>query len=331
MRELLWKAGLLKRIIRWRLFSHRPIVLSHFITKSCNAKCAMCNFWQLPKGSELRTQEIIRILNEANELGFVSYVCWGGEPLLRQDLPEILDFSKELGLHNTVITNGSLLPRLAHKLTSTDLFIVSVDFPDKRHDEQRGIDNLLRKVITGINQIKFYSKILINCVVSNLNFQDLGAMVNFAKQLGVNIAFEPITKIPKYNDKLCLSQYEQKKAFEYLAELKKTESTINNSYYYLQLVARDEIPKYTCHSPKVTLFLGPDGQIQRCGMPNHDFGSVRNKALSSILNSPTYATHVQAAENCSKCALTFAVEPSLLYSLDRTVVMNFLVNTVTAY
>ncbi len=125
MKELLWKAGLLKRIIRWRLHYHRPIVLSHYITKSCNARCKMCNFWQQPKEPELSTQEIFKILNEVYELGFVSYVCWGGEPLLRQDLPTILDFSKELGLHNTVITNGSLLSRLASKLTSTRIYVSS--------------------------------------------------------------------------------------------------------------------------------------------------------------------------------------------------------------
>ncbi|MFQ6126146.1 MAG: radical SAM protein [Candidatus Heimdallarchaeota archaeon] len=331
MSELLWKAGVLLRIIRWRLFSHRPIVLSHFITKACNAKCAICNFWKLPKEPELSTQEIFRILEEAQELGFVSYVCWGGEPLLRQDLPAILDFSKELGFHNTVITNGSLLSHFATKLTSMDLCIVSVDFPDKRHDELRGINNLLCKVLNGINQMKRHSKILLNCVVSKLNLQDLGAMVNFAKQLGVNIAFEPIVKIPKYNEALCLTLREQKEAFEYLVELKKTDQVINNSLYYLQLLARNELPRYTCHSPKVTLFLGPDGQIQRCGMPNHDFGSAQNETLARILNSYTYAAHVQAAENCSKCTLSFAVEPSLLYSLDRSVVLNFLVNTVTAY
>jgi len=142
--------------------------------------------------------------------------------LLRQDLPAILDVSKKLGLHNTVITNGALLPRLTAKLTSTDLCIVSVDFPDKRHDEQRGIANLLGKVVTGIKQMKCHSKILLNCVVSKLNWRDLGAMVNFAKRLRVTIAFEPIAKISKYNEALCLSLHEQKEAFEYHAEQKKT-------------------------------------------------------------------------------------------------------------
>lgn len=331
MRELLWKVGLLQRILRWRLLSHRPIVLSHFITKACNARCTICNFWKLPKGSELSTHDIFRILAEANELGFVSYVCWGGEPLLRKDLPAILDFSKKLGFHNTVITNGALISRLAAKLTSTDLCIVSVDFPDKRQDDQRGINNLLSKVIAGINQMKRHSKILLNCVVSELNWRDLGAMVNFAKRLRVNIAFEPITKIPKYNEELCLSRAEQKEAFEYLAELKKTESAINNSFIYLQLIAHGEIPRYICHTPKVTLFLGPNGQIQRCGSLKQNFGSVRTKKLANILKSSAYKAHVKEAETCSKCTFSSAIEPSLLYSLDRSVIANFLINAASAY
>ena len=75
----------------------RPFVLSHGINARCNLSCRFCEYWRHP-GREMSTPEILRMLDEAHDFGIGVYNAWTVEPLLREDLPEILRHAKDLGL-----------------------------------------------------------------------------------------------------------------------------------------------------------------------------------------------------------------------------------------
>ncbi len=85
-----------------------PIALTHLVTSMCNARCKMCDLWK--KSSEYKkdmtTDEIFQMLDKARKSRMVGYVAWGGEPLMRRDLPEILKYAQKKKITTTVITNG---------------------------------------------------------------------------------------------------------------------------------------------------------------------------------------------------------------------------------
>src|SRR5512141_2079252 len=88
-------------------------------TQRCNHACLHCyNVWQgeppeqpdrYPRG-ELDTEQTLRLLTKAlDETECHHVTLTGGEPLLRSDLPQILDFLSERNVQTTIISNGRLL------------------------------------------------------------------------------------------------------------------------------------------------------------------------------------------------------------------------------
>ena len=84
------------------------------VTQRCNHACLHCyNVWQgggdYPRG-ELNTARTIDLLAKALDETICSHVTLtGGEPLLRSDLPELLEFLQKRHVQVTVISNGRLL------------------------------------------------------------------------------------------------------------------------------------------------------------------------------------------------------------------------------
>lgn len=100
-----------------RLFSKRQPGLSHLdieLTERCNNACMHC-YINLPEDDtnaesrELNTEQWKGILKQAADLGALSVRFTGGEPLLREDFPEIYLFARKLGFVVYLFTNARLI------------------------------------------------------------------------------------------------------------------------------------------------------------------------------------------------------------------------------
>ena len=89
----------------WARIRGRPHTLSHLVTTRCNGHCRTC-LWRDPTRPELDSDAVKWLYREAGRAGFAQLVVWGGEPLLRRDLPELLFAARHAGLFTTLITNG---------------------------------------------------------------------------------------------------------------------------------------------------------------------------------------------------------------------------------
>jgi MoaA/NifB/PqqE/SkfB family radical SAM enzyme len=63
------------------------------LTRKCNFRCRGCNVWSQQDTQELETEEVKRGLDILKELGVVDLVLSGGDPLLRKDIGEIIDYA----------------------------------------------------------------------------------------------------------------------------------------------------------------------------------------------------------------------------------------------
>ncbi|MBB6676036.1 pyrroloquinoline quinone biosynthesis protein PqqE [Cohnella lubricantis] len=90
-----------------------PYALTAELTHRCPLHCAYCsNPLELQKReNELGTADWLRVLDEAAELGVAHVHFTGGEPLLRQDLEQLVRRARELGLFVNMITSGVGLTR----------------------------------------------------------------------------------------------------------------------------------------------------------------------------------------------------------------------------
>ena len=82
------------------------------LTHRCNLKCIHCYLGDRSfrmQHKEMSTQQILSILDQVTEAGCLHFLLTGGEPLLREDFPEIYRHAKNNGLLVTVFTNGTLI------------------------------------------------------------------------------------------------------------------------------------------------------------------------------------------------------------------------------
>ena len=137
-------------------FKHQ-LYLIHAVTARCNARCGFCA-WnpEFYEGSdELTTDEIKTLYADAREAGFVALSLWGGEPLLRPDIGELLEYAHGLGFVTHIVTNGALLERkLDRVVPHLDRISISLDHPSSHHDTLRGVKGLYGKILSATLKIR---------------------------------------------------------------------------------------------------------------------------------------------------------------------------------
>ena len=157
------------------------------VCQRCNANCGYCELPLSKARYEMARDEIRRVYTGRHRDGVRAVFLQGGEPVLRRDLPEIIEDLAGLGFFLARITNGTKLTqpwltRLAqHRVTIS----VSLDTLDReRYRQIRGADQL-DQVREGIALLHAYphQKCLV-CIVSELNRAEVPAVVRFATEHG---------------------------------------------------------------------------------------------------------------------------------------------------
>lgn len=271
----------------------------------------------------MSTPEIFRMLEDAHSFGIGVYNAWTVEPLLRQDLPDVLRYAKSLGLVTSLITNGKLLARRVHDLDDLDYLSVSVDGIDS-YKELRGID--LQDVLCGIRAAKTAGhEILVNCVISSKNVEELEGLVNLAKEEGVRISFEPINESPGTAKEVWeelgirdLPDYQ--KAIDRLIELKKSGAPIINSITYLKMI-RSLKPEFRCHASDIIMHVASDGTMECCRSQKAPLGRASDGLLNVWKGSEKKRKKITG--ECKGCLFFGYVENSLLYDMVPEVMAHY--------
>ncbi len=301
----------------------RPFVLSHGINAQCNLKCRFCEYWAKP-GKEMSSQEIFRMLSDAKSFGIGAYNAWTAEPLMRKDLPNILSYAKDIGLITSLVTNGLLLRHRAHELSDLDYLSVSLD-GIKCYRDLRGADP--KNVLEGIRAAKDAGhEILINCVISSKNLEELEDLAALAESLGVWISFEPINESSGIKREVWADlgikshRAEYEKAVCRLIEMKKNGAPIINSQTYLKMIRRLE-PDFRCHASDIVLHVTSDGTIENCRANRAVLGKI-SEGIQNVWNS-SKEKRKQIAKECQGCLFFGYVENSLLYDFVPEVMAHY--------
>lgn len=169
------------------------------VTDRCNLRCVYCMPEEeqqfLPKTMLLTTQQWETICKAAAEIGICKIRITGGEPLLREDIVELVEHIANIkGIKRVVMTtNGVLLAQKAKALQKAGLqgVNISLDTLDKEQYKaltKRDALSDVQKSIAVCQEIGLQVKI--NCVpVSGLTKQDFLQVAMLAKQSLVAVRF----------------------------------------------------------------------------------------------------------------------------------------------
>jgi MoaA/NifB/PqqE/SkfB family radical SAM enzyme len=320
----------LKGVLRARFLSPTPLVLCHRVNYECNLRCVFCPFWRAKnRAAALGREEICGLIAQASGMGAVMYNVWGTEPLLREDLPELLAHAKENSMLVSLITNGTLLEERLDEISGyLDYLVVSMDGIGETYERIRGVD-AYEKVVRGIKSaVETGIKTGINCVLCRHNLGEVEDMILLAQRVGATITFEPVHPlpgVPGYEDIKVAGEGSYVEAVEKIHALKKEGYRIGNSFSYLRLMksftpGRND---YTCRVGRFLLMLEPDGRVNIPCSRYGCVGTVRESSLQEIWASPYAEANRERSSGCSECLFSGFVEASLVYDLRPGALLNF--------
>lgn len=156
------------------------------VTTDCNLNCLHCLSGARRLRRELTADEALLVLSNAHGLGVRKVGFSGGEPLLRQDLKQLIDRSVDYGMQVSVTTNGLLLDaRWLDFLVARFVKIkISLDGPRSVHDYIRGDGAFDRAVRAVRSAVAASANIEVNCVITSAlmpHLQEFYALVDSLK------------------------------------------------------------------------------------------------------------------------------------------------------
>ncbi len=174
IREMYQLVKIAVQIIKAKVFRKRiPIAVSIHVTNKCNLRCSYCYANVEDRFSknveDFTTQELKAYIKEMKQLGTRWIILLGGEPLLRDDIGELIRFIKHEGIFCELVTNGILIEKKIDDIKEIDLLCVSLDGDKNTNDKLRG-NGTYEKVIKGLEiASKYHLKIRIHAVLSRYN------------------------------------------------------------------------------------------------------------------------------------------------------------------
>ncbi len=321
-----WKRyfGALNSMFRSRMLTHTPFFLAHAMTFGCNSRCKTCTYWRnIPRMKEdLKTEEVYQLLDEAYDAGMRGYYMFGGEPLIRQDIDKITDYAKKKGFVTVMNTNGSLLEKKGKSLKNLDFAFVSLDYYNDYDDVIRGRSGTFSEVIRGIYELKRIGKTKVALVttISAMNWNAMRPMAQLASDLGVGISFNSVEQSMDFgqtssettpNFDVGLDPAKLKDFYGTLLELKKEGYPLLETENVLQDFVENK--SWTCHFPKMFLYVTPNKQVYNC---DYSYAyDLKKGTLDQFFKSEAFRSYSKSAETCNKCVRTCVRGYSYTYGL----------------
>ena len=169
-----------------------PLVVSWNVTLKCNLRCAHCyiNAKETKLPEELSTDGAKMLIHQIIEVSRPLLILSGGEPLLREDIYEIIRYGADRGLRMGMGSNGMLIDdEVTRDLEDAGMETVAISLDSsmpERHDEFRGVKGCWEHAVNAIKALKKSRiQVQVNCTVTPQNYDEIDDIMSLAEDLGV--------------------------------------------------------------------------------------------------------------------------------------------------
>ncbi len=302
-----------------------PLHVACLVTYSCNAKCPHCYAVNAPQRQELSTEDWKKIVDQLVEMNVFSITFTGGEPLLRKDLDDLVQYASLNGLSVGIDTNAYFLTkeRIETLVSKGCLgFEISLDGScPKVHDTYRGLPGSFSRAVRALSDLLSEPVNLgVLTAVTVKNLDDIGNIIDLVAEIGVrrhsilrlrhvSKEIEELEPDPEGYIKLLQlifrKQQDMKKPFIY--------PDVPARYYQesIGLDSYEELKKYNCIRPceagSLTCAVSPYGDLLPCNMSSLSLGNVRETPMKvlweSLFLQKLRRVRMNQGEPCNHCDL----------------------------
>ncbi len=285
----------------------RPILsLRITLTNRCNVNCIYCHHDGMKSSkNEMTPDEIMKICEIAKKLGVIKIRLSGGEPLIRNDIVEIISKISKIGFEDiSLTTNGILLEKYAQQLKNAGLNRVNISLDTlnsttykiitKKDYLESAKKGILKSVEIGLNPVK------INMVVmKDINEHEIKDMFNFCRDNNIVLQLIELIESENCDDNNITNEYHynidniEKKLNDIADDVHERKFMQGRKKYYInggeiEVVRPVDNSKFCAKCTR--LRVTPDGKIKPCLLRNDNLVDIiteirngsNNKKLEKI-------------------------------------------------
>jgi len=293
----------------------KPHHAQWLVTRKCNYKCRACNVWKNQDQRELTADEIKKGLDILKKLGIVELVLSGGDPLLREDIGEIIDYASKL-FFTTVYDNGSLAAKKLDLLQKVDFVAISIDSLDEeKNDYIKSTPGAWKNAIQAVETLhKKGIKVSVTPTISQKNLYEIVDITNHFTGQGIPVWYclysydkstdsKQLFKIGQENDEFAISDNKAMvNLCNQLIQMKKNNKKILMTDKLLEAIRSiyEEDNKRTWKCQALNQFLVIDHLGRIAGCHSHNFaGSVFD--LPQKWKSSEFKELRETYHECTQC------------------------------
>jgi radical SAM protein len=209
-------------------FDKSPFTIAWEITRACAYACVHCraDAQHVRDPGELSTEEAKRLVDRIKEFGSPILIFTGGDPMMRPDLFELIEYATKKGLRCSLTPTATKLPTKERLQKAMDAGIkriaLSLDAPTAAvHDDFRKVPGSWDRTMDILRTaLSIGLSAQINTTVSKHNLDILPDMVKFVKEVGA-VQWSVFFLVPtgRAHAEAMISAEEHERVFNWLYEL----------------------------------------------------------------------------------------------------------------
>lgn len=281
------------------------------VTNKCNLHCLGCysKISNRNVSQELTQRQIEDILDQLNQIGVGTVAISGGEPFMRKDIVEILQYAKaKLKIPQlAILTNGLLLTNnIANKIKPyVDILSISIDGFSKEKPTFIRDPGIFDKICNAIMICKAIGiRVNVLATIHEKNIEYMSQYVDFSNSLGVELSFSLLTCPPENMavKEFIPSNNKLRMLGKYITKLGDSIQFVDSPMNYSFSVRK------SCEVCKHIISVSANGDVYPCHMfhvTELRLGSALERNISDLLNEET-AKHIRSANvdstiECRNC------------------------------
>jgi len=297
-----------------------PVRMDLALTYRCQNNCIHCYAGGPHETPELTTDEWKKVIDKLHSIGIFIFTFTGGEPTLREDLPELLRYSQEKGIVTGLVTNGRRLKdgEYVNKLVEAGLDFVQITIESHKpsvHDTVTSVKGSWRETVEGIkNVIPTPIYATTNTTLNKYNADSFLKTIEFLHDLGVKVfgcnSLIYSGNAPKIADEFALKIDELKDLLPKIQEKAQQLGMKFNWYTPTQYCQLDPVSLglgiKSCSAARINMCIGPQGEVYPCQSYFEVVGKILEDDWKKIWNHPICRSIRERAyvpEKCKKCPL----------------------------
>jgi len=289
-----------------------PICLTWEWTYACNLQCVHCLSSSGTRDpNELTTAEMKSIVDDLHDLQVFYINVGGGEPMLRPDFFELVEYCVSRGVGVKFSTNGGLITaEKARRLAALDYVDVQISLDgidDATNDRVRG-DGSHAKAIRAMDHLRDagFGPFKISVVMTRDNVEQLDGFEALADAYGAELRltrFRPSGRGADSWTELHPTQDQQVRLYHWLLE--RPHVLTGDSFFHLSALGEPLPGLNLCGAGRVVCLIDPVGDVYACPFVLHDefkAGSVREPGgFGAVWTSSALFTELREPQSAGAC------------------------------